>query len=1030
MLKLRTMNKKQLAVLGGTIVLAGGIITAGVIQLLAVRNSVASEADINLMSSDTSFNESEAGAWKVEKSAKWVGDGEAEVTIDVETVKKVSDAKKDIIFAVDVSGSMMGNKLTQMKADMSELVNDLLDDGENQIALVSFESEANLEFGFTNDKSLALGAIEGLTTGNNTNYYDALKKAEMALEGYTEDENRELYLLILTDGLPTVDTPNEVNEYRALKNAYPYLTVGAIQYEMGSESVYAPVTRISDEQFVADMQTLHNTLYDVVAFPYTYTTFTVTDLINDEHFSTDGVEVSASLGEVSVEGETVTWTMGDKLRTGATAQLKAKIKLKDEYMRTAGTYATNKGESAESELAEVGRERKSSTETPTLKNNYSVIYEGNTPGDCTVNGLPDTETHFVFEAVEISATVPTCEGYNFGGFEIATEDVWRFNEDYFRMPVGDVTLKATWTKTDIEKTMEGTIYVSAKLYDEIAKKTKGVDSSLNFANAPSTSNGQGVNTVTATKDDEYPVYYFRGNVTDNNVLFANYCWKAVRTTSTGGVKLIYNGAPNASGQCMNTTASAYGVTDIGSSAFNSNYNSPAYNGYMYGTSYAYKSKNLGSSETVLSSSSLGTSYWYANSAVYGTPTASKWNLVDAYQVGSSADYPNLVGKYTFRNAEQAYTYNSVQFITAVNNSTYYYIQLSGNTTLVAQNWTYTYGDSYTDNGNGTYTINNATTINRSDRYANYNNIKGKYVCKNATNDTCSSVWYVTSDTNATTLSYIYATNKYKYAKSFSYANGTYTLDSATTVEIWNTSDANERTKLNNAHYTCFNATGQCSTLYYIYYFYGSMTPYYIELKNGKSVEDALSEMQTNTTNSTIKTKLDAWYEANLKDTDDESFLEDTVFCNDRSMATNTNGWVADGGSVSEYMYYGAYQRNYTTKKPSLNCSNSNDAFTVSADKGNGALTYPIGLLTEDELTLGGAGTSGYSNGYLYTSRGSWSLSPDYFGDGGAYGFRWRSDSFNNSVYNAHAVRPVVSIAPGTAISAGDGSKEYPWELEH
>ena len=38
-----------------------------------------------------------------------------------------------------------------------------------------------------------------------------------------------------------------------------------------------------------------------------------------------------------------------------------------------------------------------------------------------------------------------------------------------------------------------------------------------------------------------PVYYYKGNVENNNVLFAGFCWKIVRTTETGGVKLIYNG---------------------------------------------------------------------------------------------------------------------------------------------------------------------------------------------------------------------------------------------------------------------------------------------------------------------------------------------------------------------------------------------------------------------------------------------------------------------------------------------------------
>lgn len=48
------------------------------------------------------------------------------------------------------------------------------------------------------------------------------------------------------------------------------------------------------------------------------------------------------------------------------------------------------------------------------------------------------------------------------------------------------------------------------------------------------------NTFTGNKS----VYYYYGKAENNNVLFANYCWKIVRTTDTGGVKLLYNGVPS------------------------------------------------------------------------------------------------------------------------------------------------------------------------------------------------------------------------------------------------------------------------------------------------------------------------------------------------------------------------------------------------------------------------------------------------------------------------------------------------------
>ena len=50
-------------------------------------------------------------------------------------------------------------------------------------------------------------------------------------------------------------------------------------------------------------------------------------------------------------------------------------------------------------------------------------------------------------------------------------------------------------------------------------------------------NTNGIYMTTNTESGK-PVYYYRGNVDNNYVLFANSCWRIIRTTETGGVKLI------------------------------------------------------------------------------------------------------------------------------------------------------------------------------------------------------------------------------------------------------------------------------------------------------------------------------------------------------------------------------------------------------------------------------------------------------------------------------------------------------------
>lgn len=824
---------------------------------------------IKLTSYHTNFEANEAGSWNIEKSAKWTGHGTAQVTFDVDTTMKTSEGYSDVLFVVDISGSMSGDKLAQVKNDMTELTESLLSKNGNRVGLVSFDSTATIESYFSSDKDALLGKIANLSVQGCTNYYQGLLKADEVLDGYTKEANRELIVLFLTDGYPNEETPNEIAQYELLKSKYPYMAINAIQYEMGSE-ILNPIKTVSDSQYVAEMDTLNNVLFEASVSPYVYSTFTVTDLIDDDYFDISNIdEIVASIGDVALEYEgttpKITWTLGNMLRSGSTATLTINLTLKDEYRTEAGLYPTNKGETVITELPETPDENISSSNTPVLKNDYKVIYEANSPSDCSVSGTPEEEVHFVFETVEISDTIPTCNGYNFAGYEIITDGVKKLNDDYFKMPEQDVILRATWTKISIEKSMDGTVYVAKTLYNEIAKKTNGVDSGINFSSLAT--NTYGVNTLTATADDEYPVYYYRGAVSDNNVRFADICWKAMRTTSTGGVKLVYNGLPNASNQCTNTTSSSYGVTDIGSSAFNSSYNSPAYVGYMRGN-----------------------------------------------------------------------------------------------------------------------------TI------------------------------YTAASRNVRTAGYV-------FANDVEWDGGQYTLKDTFTLSNWSN---DYQTIANRYHYTCGSTSTTCSSVYYLNYITSSAS-YVITLTGVKDIEAAKDKMFANEVDSTVKTKIDGWYLDNIKGTVYEDLLEDTVFCNDRTIYDGLLKSKDDASSVNattQYSYFGAYGRNTAQKTPSVDCPNANDAFTVDAANGNGALTYPVGLLTEDELTLAGHGTSGYSSSsYLYTSRHSWSLSPYSFLNYDAVEFRWNAGSYNYYVNNAHAVRPVVSIAPGTFISDGDGSTTNPWALE-
>jgi len=189
----------------------------------------------------------------------------------------------------------------------------------------------------------------------------------------------------------------------------------------------------------------------------------------------------------------------------------------------------------------------------------------------------------------------------------------------------------------------------------------------------------------------------------------------------------------------------------------------------------------------------------------------------------------------------------------------------------------------------------------------------------------------------------------------------------------------------------------------------------------------LVDVQTNTNNSAAKTYLDNWYRDNIQilATTITDKLTDNLFCNDRS--------VSSGTGILGSATYAPYIRHYTNRTnptPTLKCAQQNDRFTVSDTAiGNGALTYPIGLITADEIAYGGNVYSfGNVNQYLSTSQSFWTMTPS--NSTGKDGDIWSLYSsgvlyadFNNYTYG---IRPVLNLRENMQVTSGDGSATNPF----
>ena len=182
-------------------------------------------------------------------------------------------------------------------------------------------------------------------------------------------------------------------------------------------------------------------------------------------------------------------------------------------------------------------------------------------------------------------------------------------------------------------------------------------------------------------------------------------------------------------------------------------------------------------------------------------------------------------------------------------------------------------------------------------------------------------------------------------------------------------------------------------------------------------------------NSAIKQQIDKWYAGTtLKDND---LIADQIFCNDRAASTsdvtysNTNyTTLTSWNSTGTQYYYGANGRLTQTTSPQLICPTESDKFTVNTSNGNGALTYPVGLITADEVAVAGA-TSKEDNGvyYLYTNQTYRSGSPCNFDSGrSAIEFVVNSSGALSAGYVniGSGTRPVVSLSPNAKLS-GSGT---------
>ena len=205
---------------------------------------------------------------------------------------------------------------------------------------------------------------------------------------------------------------------------------------------------------------------------------------------------------------------------------------------------------------------------------YGIVYKLNNPTtmpDNSLVGIVSTSENFSQGSINSNSTInvsiavvnsstsnmqvtlSVISGYKNGGELIIPDGYTLITEEYEIVPSA---AKQTLTQLRLTRSWEMPDFSKTSCSSGCEESTVG---------------------IYKTEDDIGTSYYFRGDVENNYVLFANKYWRIIRINGDGSVRMIYDG----------TTAHDNGESSTnrrtGTSAFNSSYDDNAYVGFMYGT---------------------------------------------------------------------------------------------------------------------------------------------------------------------------------------------------------------------------------------------------------------------------------------------------------------------------------------------------------------------------------------------------------------------------------------------------------------
>ena len=208
---------------------------------------------------------------------------------------------------------------------------------------------------------------------------------------------------------------------------------------------------------------------------------------------------------------------------------------------------------------------------------------------------------------------------------------------------------------------------------------------------------------------------------------------------------------------------------------------------------------------------------------------------------------------------------------------------------------------------------------------------------------------------------------------------------------------------------------------------------------------SLENNRTNENSSNVKKFIDNWYSETIVNDYDKYVSKTAIYCNDRSISS---------GTYSSKPYFGPYTR-LENSAPTYKCGGDEngglfestqalaDKFSASTSGGgNGQLTYPIAMMTADEVSFAGGirgnsetgdvswfGSNGLNE--IFEAGSWWIMSPmNYFGAfNQIFVVTHNGITFTTQWANTK-IRPVISLNACVKIKSGNGTPDDPYAVDY